>query len=108
MKKLKLVETQNKKKIYEIIIESINDLNRELKVSEVNSPSLETRLYGSKSALDSIGLVTLIAAVEEKISTEFQKDIILADERAMSQRHSPFGSIGSLVEYIEKLLVENR
>ena len=70
-------------------------------------PTLETRLYGVKSALDSIHLVTLIADVEEKIAEEFGKDIILTDERAMSQTRSPFGRVETLANYIEELLNKN-
>jgi acyl carrier protein len=95
-------------KIHEIVTQAIADLNSELQMDELNSPTSETRLYGSKSALDSISLVTLIADIEEKISSEFGKEIILADERAMSQRLSPFGRVGTLVDYIEKLLAEDQ
>ena len=96
-----------KDKIHQLVIGAIAELNSELQVEELNSVSAETRLYGSKSALDSIALVTLIADIEDKVSSEFGKDIVLADERAMSQRLSPFGRVGTLVDYIEKLLSED-
>lgn len=95
-----------KSKISHLVIQAISDLNTELQVDELNSVTAETRLYGSKSALDSIALVTLIADIEDKVSSEFGKDIVLADERAMSQRLSPFGRVGTLVDYIEQLLLE--
>ena len=41
-----------------------------------------------------------------KISEKFNKEIILADEKAMSQERSPFLSVKSLADYIEKLLNE--
>jgi acyl carrier protein len=97
-----------KQKIYEVVTGAILELNNELQVEELNSPTSETRLYGSKSALDSISLVTLIADIEDKISAEFGRDIVLADERAMSQRLSPFGRVSTLVDYIEKLLSEEQ
>ncbi len=95
-----------KEKIHEVVTGAIIELNNELQIEELKAPTSETRLYGAKSALDSISLVTLIADVEDKISSEFGKDIVLADERAMSQRLSPFGRVGTLVDYIEKLLSE--
>lgn len=97
-----------KQKIHEVVTEAIIELNNELQIEDLKTPSSETRLYGAKSALDSISLVTLIADVEDKISSEFGKDIVLADERAMSQRLSPFGRVGTLVDYIEKLLSEEQ
>jgi len=48
----------------------------------------------------------LITDLEERISDEFDKDITLADEKAMSQRNSPFRSVESLTNYISKLLEE--
>ena len=96
-----------KQKITEIIYSCLVDVNHGIGSSELEHPTPETRLYGAKSALDSIGLVTLIADVEEKIGEEFGKDIILADERAMSQTRSPFGRVGTLVDYIEELLKQS-
>jgi acyl carrier protein len=46
----------------------------------------------------------LIVAVEQNIEDEFDITIILADERAMSQKHSPFRTVRSLVDYIETLI----
>lgn len=54
--------------------------------------------------MDSISLVTLISFVEQAIEDEFDQPIILADEKAMSMRNSPFLSIGSLSDYTVKLL----
>ena len=56
--------------------------------------------------MDSLALVSLITDLEEKISDEFDEDIVLADEKAMSQRTSPFRTVESLTEYISKLLEE--
>ena len=56
--------------------------------------------------MDSLALVSFIADLEDKISDEFEKDIILADEKAMSQRTSPFRSVETLTNYIQKLLEE--
>ena len=67
---------------------------------------METRLFGGNSKLDSLGLVNLIVAVEQNIEDEFDITITLADERSMSQKHSPFRTVGSLVDYIEMLLKE--
>jgi hypothetical protein len=52
--------------------------------------------------------VRFILQVEEAIEDEFETTIVLADEKAMSQKNSPFRNIGTLAEYIEKILKENR
>jgi len=91
-------------KIKKIIVESLLDLNEELEHNELNIPTEETRLYGGRGLLDSLGLVSFITDLEERISDEFDKDIILANEKAMSQRTSPFRDVESLINYIQKLL----
>ncbi len=95
-----------KNRIEKIIIEVLNEINEELENENLNNPTSETKLYGGSGALDSLALVSLITDLEERISDEFEKDIILADEKAMSQRTSPFRSVETLTNYIQKLLEE--
>lgn len=59
-----------------------------------------TALFGSDGLLDSMGLVTLVVEVEQVLAEQFGMAMTLADDRAMSQRSSPFRSIGTLVDYI--------
>lgn len=66
----------------------------------------ETRLFGREGLFDSIGLVSLIVTVEQAIEEEFEAFVTLADERAMSQKRSPFLTIGSLADYAERLIRE--
>ena len=63
---------------------------------------------GQGSKLDSLGLINLIVAVEQNVEDKFDITITLADERAMSQEISPFRTVGSLADYIEMILVENK
>jgi D-alanine--poly(phosphoribitol) ligase subunit 2 len=62
----------------------------------------ETRLYGRQGALDSLGLVSLIVALEQALEDEFQVTVALADEKALSQARSPFRTIRSLAEYAQE------
>ena len=82
-------------------IESYNKLTTEPKIEFSSSGS--ALLFDSKSALDSLGLVTLILNIEDKLSEKFSLNLTLADDRAMSQKNSPFRSTESLTEYIFKL-----
>ena len=66
----------------------------------------DSQLYGKGGVLDSLGLVRVIAELEEEIYNHTRIDITLADEKAMSQKASPFRSVASLTGYIEKLLQE--
>lgn len=91
-------------KIEKIIIETLVELNEELENESLENPSSKTKLYGANGGLDSLALVSFITDLEEKISDEFDKEIILADEKAMSAKTSPFRNVESLTLYIKSLL----
>ena len=91
-------------KIEKIIIDTLKDLNEELENEAFLNPNSKTKLYGGNGAMDSLALVSFIADLEDKISDEFEKDIILADEKAMSAKTSPFRNIEILSSYIKELL----
>ncbi|MBI5267149.1 MAG: acyl carrier protein [candidate division Zixibacteria bacterium] len=64
----------------------------------------DTNLFGDGAALDSLGLVNLIVAVEERIESGTGKGVRLVSEKAMSRRQSPFRTVSTLAEYIDELL----
>jgi len=92
-------------KIEKIIYETLVELNEELENDNFENPTLKTKLYGT-NGMDSLALVSFITDLEERVSDEFEKDIVLADEKAMSAKTSPFRSVESLRDYIKNLLEE--
>lgn len=92
--------------IENIIKEALAELNEELEDKNLNEITKDTKLYGNNGVLDSLALVSFITDLEERISDKFSKNIVLADEKAMSQRTSPFRNVESLSAYIQKLLEE--
>ncbi|MDY0321771.1 MAG: hypothetical protein RBR23_08575 [Arcobacteraceae bacterium] len=92
--------------IEKILISCLEELNEELENENLNNITKETKIFGNKGALDSLALVSFITDVEDRISKELGHDIVLADEKAMSQRTSPFRNIETLSVYIQKLLEE--
>ena len=96
------------KRIEDLIIFSLKELQEqddELRTAFCHS---DTKIFGRQGLLDSNGLVSLIVELEEKIEDEFGVSLILADERAMSQKKSPFKSVLSLAQYICMLLEEEK
>ncbi len=91
-------------RIEKIIIETLKELNEELENEAFLNPNSKTKLYGGNGAMDSLALVSFIADLEDKVSDEFEKDIVLADEKAMSVKTSPFRNVESLSSYIKELL----
>lgn len=66
-----------------------------------------TQLIGERAVLDSLGLVKLIVDVEQRLAADHSLSVTLADERAMSQKKSPFRSVGALTDYISLLSEEH-
>lgn len=88
-----------------IIYKAIDILNEELDDKIIKNP--ETRLFGSKGLLDSIGLVNLITIIEEIVETETGCYITIANEQAMLDTTSPFKSINALEKHVMELINEN-
>jgi len=97
----------NQQDVLAAVLEAVTEFNEQLDAEQKLELDTETRLLGRASKLDSFGLVNLIILVEEKLYDKFDKSITLADERAMSQEHSPFRSVQSLADYAYDLLSEN-
>jgi hypothetical protein len=90
--------------ISQLIVETVESFAEENNIAVVLPCSLETRLFGGNSAFDSMALVSLIVQIEEVIEEKIGMALILADEKAMSRRTSPFSNISSLAEYIVEIL----
>jgi acyl carrier protein len=67
-----------------------------------------TPIMGSQSPFDSVDLVNFIVTLEQKLEDDFGISVILADDRAMGQTVSPYKSIGTITDYIELLISENK
>lgn len=91
-------------KVFRLIVETIVELNESLNKEALRNPTMDTALYGRHGALDSLGLVNLIADLEQRIRDELGQDAILADDQAMSVLTSPFRSVRTLSAHVEKVL----
>lgn len=60
----------------------------------------DTFLIGQSAVLDSMGLVSAILDIEQRLADDYDIVLTLADERAMSQKNSPFRSVRSLTDYV--------
>jgi acyl carrier protein len=89
-----------------IVLSSLQNLLAERGTSVNQSIDEHTALIGHQAVLDSLGLVALVTEVEQRLEEECGAVVSLADDRAMSQKRSPFRTVGSLIEYIHQLLGE--
>ena len=92
------------KGVKEVVFLCLMEIGEERDNEELQSAELSTLVLGKN--LDSLGIVFLAADLEERISDEFGVEVALADERAMSQKTSPFRSVKTLVKYVEMLVDE--
>lgn len=96
-----------KERIIQAIFNAVDEINQQFPNEGQMEKSIDAVLFGQSAKLDSLGLVNLIVTTEQKIEEEFNIAVTLADERAMSQKNSPFRTIGTLAEYIFLLIEEN-
>ncbi|WP_369225999.1 hypothetical protein AB5J52_34620 [Streptomyces sp. R39] len=91
-------------RILQIIIESIDDINtmREEKIPTENI--LDLSLYGNDGVFESMYLVAFLSQIEERVEDEFEVEVTLASEKAVSLRVSPFSSVRRLIAFIESEL----
>jgi acyl carrier protein len=89
-----------REQIFELVRDSVLELNEELSYPELASPQEATVLYGGETGLDSLSLVSLIVALEGRVGDAMGKPVVLADEKAMSERSSPYRTVASLTDFI--------
>jgi len=95
---------KKRKTIENTIINAVKEINDRLPKEQQIFKTSKTVLFGKNGQLDSLGLVNLLIIIEQNIEDEFDVSVTIADEKAMSQKHSPFRTIGTLTDYINMLL----
>lgn len=86
-----------------VIVAAIRMINLAREPDHQVAESPTAVLYGPGSPLDSLGLVSLLIEVEEGLRDEGAV-VSLSDERAVSQKRSPFRDVPSLIQFIENSL----
>ncbi len=61
-------------------------------------------IFGPEGVLDSLDLVNFLADLEYRLGQEFDRELVLASEKAMSRSRSPFRDVNALAGYIMELL----
>jgi acyl carrier protein len=93
-----------KPELMSIILKTLRDVGEQGGMPLPETLDADTPLFGRHGLLDSMGLVTLVVAVEQAIEDELGLSVSLADERALSQRTSPYRTVGTLADYAGMLL----
>src|SRR3982750_1987723 len=85
--------------VQEVVLEAMRLANLARDTGAQLAVSAEAPIFGPDSALDSLGLVALLLDIEDGLRA-VGCEVVLSDERAMSQKRSPFRSGPALVGYI--------
>lgn len=93
-------------KYLELVLSTLHEMGEDEDNEVLVEAHVKTKLFGANGVLDSVGIVFLITELEEKISDDFDVDVTLADEKAMSQMTSPFRNVETLAKYIAQLVEE--
>lgn len=92
--------------VLNLVLETVKEIGEDQNNQALIDATEDTRLFGEN--LDSMGIVFLVTDLESRISDELDVDLTLADERAMSQKTSPFRSVKTLAKYANTLIEEAR
>lgn len=95
---------QRREKIAALVGAAIDELNLQRGPGEALGKAADTLFFAPGGPLDSLGLVNLIADLEDRVEAEFGEWVNLADETLFAGEDSPFQSVGRLVDYIDGIL----
>lgn len=93
-------------KILKSIYDAVDEVNEQLPEGQTLEKSPNTVLLGESGKLESIDLVNILVATEENVEETFGIPISITDERAVSEKNSPFTTIETLCNFISNLLIE--
>ena len=91
--------------IREVVLKAMRNANEARDAASQLAIAADAPIFGPDSSLDSLGLVGLLLDIEEGLQ-EIGCEVVLSDERAVSQKRSPFRSVQSLVSYVSTLAKE--
>lgn len=93
-------------KIVELIWESLEGADQQFVENNKGSGLSDVVLFGKGAELESLSLVSFIVDLESELSMQFDKEISLTDDRAMTREVSPYANIQTMKDYILELINE--
>lgn len=90
----------------EIVHASLQEVFAQAGTPPLASVTEETVLVGNDAVLDSLGVVSLIVEVEQRLESGHNVSVVLANDKAMSQKNSPFRTVGVLTDHVVAMAQE--
>src|SRR6266487_1655486 len=89
----------DKKALVDLIVDAVDGYRLSMQ-GPGEAVGHETSLFGPSGVLDSLGLVSVLVELEQRVSEVSGRTVTLMDDRAMSQTSSPFRTVDSLADYL--------
>lgn len=96
--------TSDEDRALQLVLTTVSHEADELGYDQLREPTGDTALFGGEASVDSLTLVRLVAAIERAAERHFGKNVVLADEKAMSMRSIPFRTVGTLARLLHQRL----
>jgi D-alanine--poly(phosphoribitol) ligase subunit 2 len=87
-----------------LIYGAVDDVNAQSADGPKIAKNEDSRLLGGGSGLDSLTFVNLIVAIEGQLEPLLGKAVLLIDDDNLSLMEDPFRTIGTLRQYVEKVI----
>lgn len=92
----------------DIVISCLKTSIEQFGTGEGGEVNADTVIVGQSAVLDSVGVVSLIVDIEQRLEAEHDVSVTLASEKAMSQRSSPFRTCSVLADHICATIAEGQ
>ena len=86
-----------------LVYDAIDVVNQQLPASRRLAKSPETIVVGPSGALDSLGIVTFVLALEERVGEAIGAPIQLLDETTIADAGGAFRTVDTVARLIEAL-----
>jgi D-alanine--poly(phosphoribitol) ligase subunit 2 len=87
-----------------LVYAAIDEVNAQAADGALVQKTPDALLLGHGKGVDSLTFVNLVVAIEEQIQNTFGKAVVLVDEDSMALQEHPFRTVGTLANYVEKVL----
>jgi D-alanine--poly(phosphoribitol) ligase subunit 2 len=87
-----------------LVYAAIEELNAQGADGILVEKNPDAPLLGGKKGIDSLAFVNLVVALEEQVQKTLHKSVVLVDEDSMALEEHPFRTVGTLANYLEKIL----
>ena len=94
--------------ILALVYAAIDEVNAQSADAVAIAKTPDTRLLGGSQGVDSLTFVNLVVALEEKIQDSLGHSVVLVDEDSMALQEHPFRTVGTLAEYVEKIIAKQK